>query len=144
MERSQAHQKSFVPARDGPSVMGFSIEHFGRGVLGTVFFDGTIDPQQRLAAFDALDRALEASGATGLLVDLSQAALGRHGAGDALELAERVMGMKRPPPRVAYVMQPYQTDIVATVMAGVHGPSTFRRFEAREAALSWLGQAGAT
>jgi hypothetical protein len=123
--------------------MGFSIEHLGPGLLGTVFFDGTIGPEQRWAAFDALDKALEASGATGLLIDLSEAALGHHGASDALALAERAMGTKHPLSKVAFVMEPYQTDIVATVMASVHAPSTFRRFEAREAALSWLGQADA-
>jgi len=120
--------------------MGFAIEHFGAGILGTVFFDGTIDMQERFKALDALDNAIEASSPKGLLIDLSQAALGHYGANDALKLAERISARERPLRKVAYVMRSYQSDMVATVMSGLHGPSAFRRFEDRESALAWLKQ----
>lgn len=120
--------------------MAFVIEHFGAGILGTVFSDGTIDMQERFKALDALERAIEVSHPEGLLIDLSQAALGHYGANDALTLSGRINQRDRPFRKVAYVMQAYQSDMVATVMSGLHGPSMFRRFENRESALVWLKQ----
>jgi hypothetical protein len=120
--------------------MAFVIEHFGSGILGTIFSDGTLAMQERSRALDSLERAIAASKPKGLLVDLSQAALGHYGASDALALANRINAKERPFRKVAYVMQPYQTDMVATIMSGLHGPHTFRRFEERESALAWLKQ----
>ena len=120
--------------------MGFSIEYFGPGIVGTVF-DGNIDMPERFQALDALDRAIEASKPQGILIDLTKAALGPYAATDALKLADRISRRERPLRKVAYVVRPYQNDMVASVMSGLHGQNTFRRFEDRESALAWLKQA---
>ena len=119
--------------------MGFSIEHFGPEIVGTVF-DGEVEIGERFDALDALDQALGTSSPKAVLVDLSKASVGHYGASDALKFANRINGKQRPLRRVAYVLRPYQADMLATVMSGLHGPETFRRFEDRDAALAWLRQ----
>lgn len=121
--------------------MGFSIEHLGPGIVATIF-EGEVEIGERFHALDALDEALGASNPKAVLIDLSKASVGHYGASDALKFANRINGKHRPLRRVAYVLRPYQADMLATVMSGLHGPETFRRFEDREAALAWLGQSG--
>lgn len=120
--------------------MAFLIEHFGARIVGTIF-EGTVKPKHRLKALDALDQAIAASDPDAILIDLSRATVNHYSATDALKLTSRINDRPRPLRRVAYVMRGYQVDMVATVMSGLHGADTFRRFENREDALAWLKQA---
>lgn len=119
--------------------MAYSIETFGARVVGTVF-RGSVEMHERLSALEALNLALEDSGAKAVLIDMSQAAMGEYSASDALKFADAINRKKKPLRPVAYVLRPSQSDVLATVMAGVHGRNTFRRFEDRETALAWLSQ----
>lgn len=116
--------------------MAFAIERLGPGIVATIF-EGELDIGERFDALDALDDAI-ASERAAVLVDLSQASVAPYGVGDALKLANRVSGKPRPLQRVAYVLRPYQADMLATVLSGLHGPATIRRFDDRAEALAWL------
>jgi len=96
---------------------------------------------ERLKAIDALDKAIAVTDPKAILIDLSAASLAHYGASDALSLAARINQRERPLRKVAYVLRPHQTDMVAMVMSGIHGPDTFRRFSNRDDAIAWLKQA---
>lgn len=119
--------------------MGFSIESCGARIVATVFH-GNVEMQERLSALDALNLALEESNARAVLIDMSQAAMGRCSASEARVFADTINRKKKPLRPVAYVLRPSQSDMLATVMAGLHGRNTFRRFEDRGTALAWLSQ----
>jgi hypothetical protein len=120
--------------------MAYLIDHFGSGILGSIF-EGSVDMPERLKAIDALDKAIAVTDPKAILIDLSAANLAHYGASDALSLAARINQRERPFRKVAYVLRPHQTDMVAMVMSGIHGPDTFRRFSNREDAIAWLKQA---
>lgn len=119
--------------------MAFSIENFGARIVGTVFH-GNVEMHERLSALDALNQALEESSAKAVLIDMTRAAMGQCSASDALMFADAIDRKKKPLRPVAYVLRPSQSDMLATVMAGLHGRNTFRRFEDRESAVAWLSQ----
>ena len=117
--------------------MAFAIERLGPGIVATTF-EGDLDIGERFDALDALDDAMRAFERAAVLVDLSQASVAPYGVGDALKFASRISGKPRPLQRIAYVLRPYQADMLATVLSGLHGPATIRRFDDRAAALAWL------
>lgn len=117
--------------------MAFAIERLGSGIVATIF-EGDLDIVERFNALDALDDALHASGRAAVLVDLSQASVAPYGVGDALKFASRINGKPRPPERVAYVLRPYQADMLATVLSSLHGSAAIRRFDDRATAIAWL------
>lgn len=117
--------------------MGYRIEEPESGVLATTFV-GAITVAERIRALDALEESSRVRGHRAFLVDFSQASITAYGAADALSLAHRIARERTPFARVAYVLRSDQMDMVAGVLASLHGQAMFRRFEDAAAALEWL------
>jgi len=117
--------------------MGFKLER-SEPCIVVVSFCASSSITDRVNALEEVNAIRETSeGAVGALVDLSEAHFGHYGAAHALAFSDAVSRRHRPS-KVAYVLRPNQEDMVATAMAGLHGPKMFRRFDSREAALAWL------
>jgi hypothetical protein len=117
--------------------VGYRIEEPEAGVLATTFV-GAITVAERVRALDALEESSRGQGHRAFLVDFSQASITAYGAADALSLAHRIARERTPSARVAYVLRSDQMDMVAGVLASLHGQATFRRFEDAMTALAWL------
>ena len=119
--------------------MAFAIERPGPGIVATIF-EGDLAIGERFDALDALENALREAKPSAVMVDLSRASVAPYGVAEALKFASRISGKPRPLRRVAYVLRPYQEDMLATVLSGLHGAATCRRFEDRATALAWLAE----
>jgi hypothetical protein len=117
--------------------MGFKLELIEPGIVA-VTFCGVFGVDERFSALDEVN-ALRASGQpVVVMIDMSNADMRHYSAMHALALSEAVSRRRRPFAKVAYVLRPGQSDMVATTMAGLYGPELFRRFASRDEALEWL------
>ena len=117
--------------------MGYQVEQIEPGLVVASFF-GSSSADERLSALEEVN-ALRASGEpVVVLVDMSKADMRLYSALHALSMSEAVSRRRRPFMKVAYVLRPDQSDMVAATMSGLYGPELFRRFDNRDAALAWL------
>jgi len=117
--------------------MGYKVEQAEPGLVVVTFF-GRSGADERLNALDEVNVFRTSGEPVVVMVDMGEAEMRPYSAMHALAMSDAVSRRRRPFSKVAYVLRPDQSDMVATTMAGLYGPGLFRRFNNREAALAWL------
>jgi hypothetical protein len=117
--------------------MGYKVEQAERGLVVVTFF-GRSSADERLNALDDVDGFRTSGEPVVVMVDMGEAEMRPYSATHALAISDAIARRSRPFSKVAYILRPDQSDMVATTMSGLHGPGLFRRFTDREAALAWL------